>query len=128
MKDRLLKAAKPEIRIIEKKGFLFKKQIEEILLDEKGFRVFEEGLKETAEELYKLRGISLYVYDQKSATAILEKLEKVNLRKEDIHQYCQENLPEDVEEGTKSIQKAHEYFKAWLEKINENENGLLSIG
>ena len=157
LQNDLLYAAKPQIKTVEKKGFLFKKQVEvkvdqfhdwikentkelepfpfsgtafndyDLLLEAKGYKVFEEGLKEPSYKMCKLRGSSIYIYDIKSAKTILEKLGQIELSKEDIVNYCINNFPEEAEEGIKAIQKAHEFMKTWLMKVNDNEHGLLII-
>ncbi|NQU22458.1 MAG: hypothetical protein HQ567_14370 [Candidatus Nealsonbacteria bacterium] len=126
--DALLAAATPEIKIIEKRTFLFKKKVEErvdrfwdfldehateqercqysgagfcdldLALEEKGCMLLDFGSCDLANKISEARAASTAVFDHHAATAALAKLNEVGLSEGEVRKYYQENNPPEDED------------------------------
>ncbi|GEM_PF-6778217 len=124
----LLAAATPETKLIEKKGFLFKRKLEEqidhfwdflnrhateqqsyafsgtgfcdldLVLEEKGCMLFDFGNTELASKLSVIRASSIAVFDAPAAQTVLSKLSDLGLKEAEVRNYYQENHPSEYED------------------------------
>ena len=127
--DALLQAATPEIKVVEKKGLLFKKKVEErvdhffdflkehaaeqdeypysgdgfcdldLVLEDKGCLLFDAGSCDLASKMSEVRGTSIAVFDRAAAAAALQKLDSVRLTQDELHRFYQEEGRPEDEEA-----------------------------
>lgn len=125
--DALLVAATPESKVIEKKGFLFKKKVEEqvdhfwdflkehakeqdeyqysgtgfcdleLVLEENGCELSNFGCCDLADKLFKARSTSIEVFDYEAARKALDSMSNINLSEAKVRKYYQENNPPEDE-------------------------------
>ena len=126
--DALLRAATPEIKVVGKKGLLFKKKVEErvdhlwdflkehaaeqdeypysgdgfcdldLVLEDKGCTLFDAGSCDLADKMSEARATSIAVFDHAAAAAALRKLDSVRLTQDDLHSFYQEEGRPEDEE------------------------------
>ena len=156
--DLLFLAAKTELRIIEKKGLIFKKKITEtidnypeflkincteleifqysgnafngldLFLDTKGINYFTSGLQNESDKISELRSTSACIYDHVKASALILSLKEINILEKELSEFIEEEYGVSDSEALDAILASLKILKKWLSSIKEDEFGLLEIG